>query len=131
MRDDEPPPWTREAAYARFLRLKATLPNTFRPDPLFVESNSNDAWIIGDAVLRVCWRGDRARFLREAQFVAAHLPSILRPGVIGFGNYEDFTWTLHERNAGESRACAAAPAGPSAARLSPGSAGHARGSVRY
>ncbi|MBA3944511.1 MAG: aminoglycoside phosphotransferase family protein [Herpetosiphonaceae bacterium] len=101
MQDDSVPLWSREAAYARLLRLQPTLPITFRSDPLFMESNSNDAWLIGDAVLRVCWRGDRARFIREAHLVAALPPSIPHASLMDFGSYEDLTWTLHERVAGE------------------------------
>ncbi len=101
MHDDTLPPWSREAAYARLLRVQAMLPLAVRSAPLFVESNSNDAWLIGDAVLRVCWRGDRTRFLREAHLVAALPPSIPHAPLVGFGSYEDLTWTLHERVAGE------------------------------
>jgi hypothetical protein len=45
--------------------------------PELIASPSNDAWMLDDAelgpvVLRVCWRGDRQRLLREAA-VARHL----------------------------------------------------------
>jgi hypothetical protein len=42
-------------------------------DPVLLETESNDAWKIGDLVVRVCWRGDRARLQRE-RLVATHLP---------------------------------------------------------
>ncbi len=101
VRDDAVPLWSEAAAQDRLLRLQPTLPIAFRSEPVFVESNSNDAWLIGDAVLRVCWRGDRARFVREAHLVAALPPSIPHPTVIGFGSDEELTWTLHERVVGE------------------------------
>ena len=33
---------------------------------VLAESWSNDTWVTDSLVLRVCWRGDRARLLREA-----------------------------------------------------------------
>lgn len=94
-------PWSQEAAHARLLRLQATLPIVVRSEPEFMESNSNDAWLIGDAVLRVCWRGDRERFTREAQIVAALPPSIPHATLIDSGSFEELTWTLHERVVGQ------------------------------
>jgi Phosphotransferase enzyme family len=38
---------------------------------VLTESWSNDTWITQAAVLRVCWRGDRARLLREHALLAA------------------------------------------------------------
>lgn len=100
--DSHVPPWSREAASARLLRLQAALPVALRSEPIFMESNSNDAWLIGDVVLRVCWRGDRDRFIREAHLVAALPPSIPHAALIGFGSHENVTWTLHERVMGQA-----------------------------
>ena len=98
--DDAEPPWTRGAASARLMRLRAALPHAIPSDPAFVESNSNDVWLLGDRVLRVCWRGDRARFGREARLVDALPASIPHPALIDCGTFEDLTWTLHARVAG-------------------------------
>jgi hypothetical protein len=38
---------------------------------ILVESWSNDTWMTGRFVLRVCWRGDRARLLRERALLAS------------------------------------------------------------
>jgi len=35
-------------------------------DVVLLDSHSNDAWKVGDAAVRICWRGDRLRLLREA-----------------------------------------------------------------
>jgi aminoglycoside phosphotransferase (APT) family kinase protein len=103
--DDAEPPWTRGAASARLMRLRSALPHAIPSDPTFVESNSNDVWLLGDGdrvdrVLRVCWRGDRERFVREARLVDALPASIPHPALIDYGRFDDLTWTLHERVAG-------------------------------
>lgn len=41
--------------------------------PIPLPSDSNDAWKIGELVLRICWRGDRTRLQREA-LILEHLP---------------------------------------------------------
>lgn len=100
--DDGDPPWSPTAAAARLRRLQASLPRSLRADPVLVASNSNDVWLLGDAVLRVCWRGDRARFVREARLVAALPPSIPHPTVFDAGSHDDLAWTLLERVAGDA-----------------------------
>lgn len=58
--------------------------------PQRVESHSNDAWVVddrdlGQAVLRICWRGDVNRLIREAT-VARRMPEEIRyPEVLGSG----------------------------------------------
>ena len=99
-RDAAEPPWTRGAASARLRRLRAAVPHPIPAAPTFVESNSNDVWLLGESVLRVCWRGDRARFVREARLVDALPASIPHPALIDYSTFEDVTWTLHERVAG-------------------------------
>ncbi|WP_026554733.1 hypothetical protein [Arthrobacter sp. 35W] len=55
-------------------RLEDVLPAaglSLADDSVLLESNSNDVWAItdpdrGTVVLRICWRGDRQRMLREA-----------------------------------------------------------------
>jgi aminoglycoside phosphotransferase (APT) family kinase protein len=98
--DHAEPPWTFAAASARLVRLRSAFPHAIPSDPTFVESNSNDVWLLSDRVLRVCWRGDRQRFAREARLVDALPASIPHPALIDYGTFEDLTWTLHERVAG-------------------------------
>lgn len=65
-------------------------------EPERVRSDSNDVWRIGRLVLRVCWRGDTSRLLKDAA-VADALPTALRhPKVVAVGGREDLTWVLTE-----------------------------------
>ncbi|HEY8787863.1 MAG TPA: aminoglycoside phosphotransferase family protein [Actinopolymorphaceae bacterium] len=81
-------------------------------DPAAVTSHSNDTWLIedpqqGQVVLRVCWRGDTDRLLREGT-VGADLPAeVGYPPVLGFGRVpgdRDLSWTVTRRLAGMSLA---------------------------
>lgn len=64
-------------------------------DPL--ASDSNDVWRIGELILRVCWRGDRARLTREA-LVLAHLPDqVPHAPLVDSGAVDDLTWMLTRR----------------------------------
>jgi aminoglycoside phosphotransferase (APT) family kinase protein len=68
-----------------------------------VVSHSNDAWRVGDTVLRVCWRGDRGRLRREAAVVAALPDAIPHAEVLGGGEAAaDLTWMLTRRLPGRS-----------------------------
>ena len=81
-------------------------------EPTPVASHSNDTWLIddpqqGQVVLRVCWRGDTDRLLREGT-VGADVPAeVGYPLVLGFGRVSDdrdLTWTMTRRLAGTSLA---------------------------
>jgi Ser/Thr protein kinase RdoA (MazF antagonist) len=57
-------------------------------------SASNEAWKVGDVVLRISWSGDRERAEREVA-VLHHLPaSVPHPEVLANGITDDRTWTL-------------------------------------
>ena len=81
-----------EAARARFEALVRGADLDLVGEPELVTSHSNDAWYVrsasaGDAVLRVCWIGDRERLLREAAVgrVLPHevgYPSVLASGAL-------------------------------------------------
>ncbi|PRX90014.1 phosphotransferase family enzyme [Allonocardiopsis opalescens] len=57
-------------------------------------SDSNDTWRIGGTVLRVCWRGDLARFRREAAVAAALPPGFPYPEVLDAGSDGELAWQL-------------------------------------
>lgn len=82
-----------------------------RPAEL-VLSYSNDTWLIpsdrGPAVLRVAWRGDRQRLMREAMVGGEVGESFGYPEVLGAGWVQDadLTYTLTRRLAGCSLATA-------------------------
>jgi hypothetical protein len=55
-------------------------------------SFSNDAWRLGDVVLRICYRGDRGRFEREA-LVTSALPGKV-PRLLDYGRDDDLAWQV-------------------------------------
>jgi aminoglycoside phosphotransferase (APT) family kinase protein len=62
--------------------------------PVLLPSDSNDAWRIGPAVLRVCWRGDRGRFAREAAVTRALPAGVPYPEVLDTGSDGDLAWQV-------------------------------------
>ncbi len=83
---------------ARTRRLDRVLAATGHrgSDAAPLPSDSNDAWRIGKTVLRICYRGDRGRFERDA-LVAAWLPAAVRaPKLLEHGVVEDLAWQVHE-----------------------------------
>lgn len=68
---------------------------------VLVESWSNDTWVTGQSVLRVCWRGDRGRLLREQALLAALPGAVPHAEVLGAGQAGDLTWMAMRRVAGE------------------------------
>lgn len=78
-------------------------------DPERVVSYSNDTWLAQtadgvEAVLRVCWIGDRKRLLREAAVGAALPPEVGYPQVLDSGRWTvadgAITWMLSRRLTG-------------------------------
>ncbi len=62
--------------------------------PVPLPSDSNDVWRIGPAVLRVCWRGDRERFAREAAVTRALPAGVPYPQVLDTGSDGDLAWQV-------------------------------------
>ncbi len=77
---------------------------------------SNDALLLGDAVLRVCWRGDCARLLREARLLAALPAAIPHPRVRAVGGDGVVSWALADRVVGATLADVWADADPAQRR---------------
>lgn len=90
-------PWSEANARRRLARVAPALPLRVGETPQFLPSNSNDAWRLGEAILRVCWRGDRQRFAKEAALAAALPPEVGYPDLLGAGQAEGMTWTLTRR----------------------------------
>ena len=68
---------------------------------VLTESWSNDTWIAGESVLRVCWRGDRGRLARE-QALLEHLPtSVPHATALAAGRTDGLTWMLLRRHPGQ------------------------------
>jgi aminoglycoside phosphotransferase (APT) family kinase protein len=68
---------------------------------LLLESDSNDAWRIDDAVVRVCWRGDPTRLRREALVLQSLPETVPHPELLGVGTSSGLTWTLTRWVSGE------------------------------
>lgn len=89
-----------QAAGRRLRHLPAGVRSRVGPDAVFVGGNSNDAWLGGTTVLRVCWRGDRGRFLREAAVLRSLPAGVPRPDVIDVGRTDDLSWLVTGRGPG-------------------------------
>jgi hypothetical protein len=83
-------PTTRRQRIARVIREVRVPAGT----PVLLASDSNDTWRIGSVVLRICWRGDRDRFAREAAVTAALPPSVPYPEVLATGRDERLAWQV-------------------------------------
>jgi aminoglycoside phosphotransferase len=78
----------------RFERVAEAAKLTVDALPVRLPSDSNDAWRVGDLVLRICWRGDRTRLQREA-VILEHLPDeVPHVRLADAGVIDDLTWTL-------------------------------------
>jgi hypothetical protein len=87
-------------AISRFAIVRQHLPVEFR-DSVLVESWSNDTWVNEELVLRVCWRGDRERLLREHELLITLPISVPHASAVAFGRIADLTWMLLRRIQGE------------------------------
>ena len=80
--------------YAR-LQLVATRAGFSSVDEAVrLASDSNDAWRIGDSVLRICWRGDPQRLHREALLLERLPSSVPHPQLLGVGDVNGLSWTV-------------------------------------
>jgi aminoglycoside phosphotransferase (APT) family kinase protein len=75
----------------RVLRA-AHLPDS--PTPVLLPSDSNDAWRIGSVVVRICWRGDRSRFAREAAVTRVLPAGVPYPSILDTGFDGELAWQV-------------------------------------
>jgi aminoglycoside phosphotransferase (APT) family kinase protein len=94
-------PWSPEAARFRLDLLTPTLPFVVPRGAEYVGGQSNDAWFLGRDVLRVCWRSDRGRLLREAHLLQELPPEIPHAAVTAAGESEGMSWILSPRLRGK------------------------------
>ena len=107
-----------DLAAARRARLARVLARAGVPaavPELMALSDSNDVWRIGPVVLRICWRGDRNRFAREAAVTAVLPAGVPYPEVLDTGREDDLAWQV-TRLAGGVPLATAWPALPLAQR---------------
>jgi aminoglycoside phosphotransferase (APT) family kinase protein len=95
-------PWSADAARWRLDQLRDVLPVRVPRQPEFIGGNSNDAWLLDDAVLRVCWRADRGRLIREARLLEALPAAVPHAPVVGSGRTDQFSWMISARMPGRS-----------------------------
>ncbi len=93
--------WELDAARWRLDTLRSELPVAVPRTAEFIGGASNDAWMFGDLVLRVCWRADRDRMVREARLLDALPDTIPHAPVLGFGRTEELSWVLSGRVRGK------------------------------
>lgn len=65
------------------------------------ESGSNDTWLTDRLVLRVCWRGDRERLVRERMLLESLPASVPHATVLAAGRTAGLTWMVVRRLRGE------------------------------
>jgi aminoglycoside phosphotransferase len=82
------------ASRARLARVLRAVRLPAAAAPVLLPSDSNDVWRIGPAVLRVCWRGDRGRFAREAAVTRALPAGVPYPEVLDTGSDGDLAWQV-------------------------------------
>lgn len=73
-----------------------------REAPRLLESYSNDTWLVGDVVLRICWRGHRGRLVREGSIGRSLPKGVPYPEVIAWGERDELTWLATRRVHGET-----------------------------
>lgn len=100
-----------DASRTRFAALVAAAGLDLVGGPELMTSHSNDTWYVrstsaGEAVLRVCWIGDRERMLREAAVGRALPREVGYPEVLASGALtvegEPVTWMISRRLAGST-----------------------------
>jgi aminoglycoside phosphotransferase len=100
-----------DAPRTRFVALVDAAGLDLVGEPELMTSHSNDTWYVrsesaGDAVLRVCWIGDRERMLREAAVGEALPREIGYPEVLASGaltvDGEPVTWMISRRLTGST-----------------------------
>lgn len=107
--DGEPKwPWDDEVARVRLARVARRLGLRLAGDESRLDGASNDTWLLGEQVLRVCWRGDLDRLAREAALLDALPEEIPAPRPLDRGRDDDLSWLLMPRLPGISLADAPA-----------------------
>ena len=109
-------PWDDEVARQRLARVTARLGLSRTGDESRLDGASNDTWLLGDQVLRVCWRGDLDRLVREAALLSALPPEVPAPRPLACGRDDELSWLLMPRLPGSSLAEAWSTTGPAELR---------------
>ncbi len=92
--------WDEAAARWRLEQLRDGLPVGVPTDAALGAGNSNDVWLFGEYALRVCWRADRNRLLREAALSSALPAEVPHAQALDAGEGAVATWLLTARVTG-------------------------------
>jgi aminoglycoside phosphotransferase (APT) family kinase protein len=91
-------PWEEPVARRRLQHVARLAGLSLNGDEPFHETSSNDTWFLSDEiVLRVCYRGDVGRFVREAELAAALPDSVPGPQVLDYGRDQFLSWMVLKR----------------------------------
>ena len=97
-------PWDEPVARERLARVLARLELDPTGNESMLDGATNDTWLLGERVLRVCWRGDLDRPLREAALLEALPEQIPVPRPLACGRDAGLSWLLMPRLPGISLA---------------------------
>jgi aminoglycoside phosphotransferase (APT) family kinase protein len=95
-------PWDEPVAHQRLVHVAQLAGIDLTGDEVWMDSGSNDAWRIGDRVVRICWRGDIDRLLREAALADVLPDSVPHAGVDDHGRDDELSWAVSPLVAGTS-----------------------------
>ncbi|HEY4024140.1 MAG TPA: aminoglycoside phosphotransferase family protein [Pseudonocardiaceae bacterium] len=99
--DGEPRwPWDEVVARERLAGVAPRLGIRLTGAESRLDGASNDTWLLGDRVLRVCWRGDLDRLAREAALISALPAEIPAPRPLECGRDDELSWLLMPRMPG-------------------------------
>ena len=95
-------PWDEPVAHQRLVHVAQLAGIRLTGDEVLMDSGSNDAWRIGDRVVRICWRGDIDRLLRESAIADALPATVPHPRVDDCGRDDELSWAVSPLVAGTS-----------------------------
>lgn len=75
----------------RVLRAERLTPAA---SPVSIKSESNEVWRVDDVVVRICWRSDRDRLLRESLIAERLPPEIGYPEILAIGRDAELSWMV-------------------------------------
>jgi aminoglycoside phosphotransferase (APT) family kinase protein len=91
-------PWDEAVARRRLDQVAKLAGLRLTGDEVFRESGSNDTWFLSEeAVLRVCYRGDVDRMVREAELLAVLPDGVPGPVVLDHGRDQLMSWMVIKR----------------------------------
>jgi hypothetical protein len=97
-------PWDELVAHQRLVHVAKRAGIRLTGDEFLIDSGSNDAWRIADRVVRVCWRGDIGRLVRESALIGVLPATVPHASVDDSGRDDTLSWAVSPRVVGSSLA---------------------------